>query len=165
MSDEMVKEKHAAQNEASHEELCAQALKHYNEVSGAAHSWWNIIPQAIRFYAEHGGEQNRSIPTLAAERKAEKHERLFLKVGERINQIVKESAWTDDQGDTAIQEENFENLTICLAEYIAKLLKKAGWFVDEDDTIYKVRLKDRFEKERLFYFRISFWRTEAKEEK
>ena len=34
------------------------------------------------------------------------------------------------------------------------------WFRGEDDRIYKAVLKDKLEKEKISYFRISFWRFE-----
>jgi len=31
------------------------------------------------------------------------------------------------------------------------------WYCDEDQTIYKTVMRDKFEKERIVYFRIGWW--------
>ncbi len=38
---------------ATHDEICDGALKHYEELSKLGHSWLSTIPQAIEFYRKH----------------------------------------------------------------------------------------------------------------
>jgi len=40
--------------EASFEDICAAALRHYEKVSNHACSWMNTIPKAIEFYRQYG---------------------------------------------------------------------------------------------------------------
>ena len=39
--------------EATHEELCNQALKHYEEISDAACHWNSVVPEAIKYYRDN----------------------------------------------------------------------------------------------------------------
>lgn len=38
----------------THEQICNQALKHYEEISHIAKFWCSTVPLAIEFYREHG---------------------------------------------------------------------------------------------------------------
>jgi hypothetical protein len=44
------------QKQASHEEICDGALKHYEEVSKEVCSWCSTIPRAIEFYKKFGNK-------------------------------------------------------------------------------------------------------------
>ena len=39
---------------ASHEELCDQALQHYERLAKECSSWNSVIPKAIAFYRANG---------------------------------------------------------------------------------------------------------------
>ena len=43
-------------HKATHEELCDQALKHYEELSKKNSDWLSTIPIAIKFYKKYGRE-------------------------------------------------------------------------------------------------------------
>lgn len=50
----MVKENNPS--EKTHEELCDDALKHYEELSKEVGSWLSTVPIAIKFYKKYGKE-------------------------------------------------------------------------------------------------------------
>lgn len=50
------------------EDLCASALKHYDEVSSAAHHWHSVIPQAIRYWYLERPKLERENAELKKER-------------------------------------------------------------------------------------------------
>ena len=47
-----MKEKKKDQWQATHEELCNQALEHYKRISKEAVEWNSIVPKAIEFYRD-----------------------------------------------------------------------------------------------------------------
>ena len=38
---------------ATHEELCDQALKHYEDIANVASHWSSLVPEAIRYYRDN----------------------------------------------------------------------------------------------------------------
>lgn len=42
----------------SHEELCDQALQHYERLARECSSWNSVIPKAIAFYRANGKKQD-----------------------------------------------------------------------------------------------------------
>lgn len=45
---------------ATHEEICDQALEHYDSLAKEGSHWNSTVPRAIEFYKQHGPE----IPTI-----------------------------------------------------------------------------------------------------
>ncbi len=45
--------------EATHEELCDSALKHYEELAKKCSDWYSLVPKAIEFYKQHGNKNTK----------------------------------------------------------------------------------------------------------
>ena len=41
---------------ATHEEICDQALEHYELLATECNHWSSVVPRAIRFYKQYGPE-------------------------------------------------------------------------------------------------------------
>ena len=39
--------------QASHEEICDNALSHYEQLSSECHDWLSTVPKAIKFYKKY----------------------------------------------------------------------------------------------------------------
>lgn len=44
---------------ATHEEICDQALKHYEDLARECCHWNSVVPRAIEFYKKHGVEGDK----------------------------------------------------------------------------------------------------------
>ena len=65
MNDEQ-KAKPADAQELTHEEVCEDALKHYEKLASECCDWYNVVPEAIEFYRKNGGP-----PQVGIDEKAE----------------------------------------------------------------------------------------------
>ncbi len=84
------------------EDLRAGALKHYDEVSSAAHSWHSVIPQAINFYFDRKqaeAEAQREPELITAEKGTSLRE-FIDKYGPATSQGTN---WYKDLGDVLLE--------------------------------------------------------------
>ena len=44
---------------ATRDDICNQAVQHYERLSDECHSWFSVIPKMIEFYREHGKKVNK----------------------------------------------------------------------------------------------------------
>ena len=79
----MKKEKKNKEYRATHEEICNQALEHYEKISKEADEWNSVVPKAIRFYRDK------------EQRKKETLEIVFHEIESLKNYISKEPGWRD----------------------------------------------------------------------
>lgn len=56
----MTKESDTGTAEATHEEICDQALEHYESLAKECSHWDSVVPKAIEFYKQHGPEKEAS---------------------------------------------------------------------------------------------------------
>ena len=51
-------------NQTPHTELCDEALKEYEKISTEVCDWNSLIPEAIKFYKQHGGTTGQLQPEV-----------------------------------------------------------------------------------------------------
>lgn len=57
-ADEKARVSDTGQAEATHEQICDQALLHYESLAKECCSWSSVVPRAIKFYRQYGSESN-----------------------------------------------------------------------------------------------------------
>ena len=174
MADEQ-KARPADAQELTHEEICNDALEHYEKLASECHDWYNVVPKAIEFYKKAGGETilaNDEKHEHALKAEAMLANKIQVKVIGKLYEIIQQHAWVDRDGGSAIRQENYENLQLALANYITPLLRKAGWYVDEDDGMLTcapgikenhIYLRKKTEEERVDYIHMKLTEWQLKD--
>ena len=69
-------------------------------------------------------------------------------VSETDHQTIRDWAASEDYNITSIEKTIFDNGPF--------------WLVDEDDRIYKVKIEDHHQNEKVIYFRFGLWGADKK---
>lgn len=110
--------------QATHEELCNQALEHYEDISKEVCHWNSLIPKAINFYKEWGNGKIKSHITQSRIKELEALVEMIGKFKEGKNVMDKTNEYTKELDEAISFDDGYCEALTDIIQKLKDTIKK-----------------------------------------